>query len=257
MSRSRPTRDLGAAPAVPGTTKYAAVREHLLALIEGGLAVGAPIPSERELCERFSVSRSTVRQAVDTLVVDGVLRRHQGKGTFVAPPKTDLQVRLTSFTEEMRRRGMNPGAVQLIARTEPAPPSVAEALELEAAAEIHHLRRLLTADASPIAIEENWIPADLAPALLDGEPTFSVYAALTEAGLAPEWGEDVIEGHAATPEEAALLGVPVRAPALDITRRTFHRDLAVDYSRSLYRADRYKLWVPVAAPPPPRRRPGA
>lgn len=257
MSRSRPTRDLGAAPAVPGTTKYAAVREHLLALIEGGLAVGAPIPSERELCERFSVSRSTVRQAVDTLVVDGVLRRQQGKGTFVAPPKTDLQVRLTSFTEEMRRRGMNPGSVLLIARTEPAPPSVAEALELEAAAEIHHLRRLLTADASPIAIEENWIPADLAPALLDGEPTFSVYAALTEAGLAPEWGEDVIEGHAATPEEAALLGVPVRAPALDITRRTFHRDLAVDYSRSLYRADRYKLWVPVAAPPPPRRRPGA
>ena len=95
------------------------MREHLLALIAQGLKPGAPMPSERELCELFGVSRMTVRQAVDTLVVDGVFKRHQGKGTFVASPKVDLQLRLTSFTEEMQRRGMIPGAVFLIAATVP------------------------------------------------------------------------------------------------------------------------------------------
>ena len=108
--------------ALRSRAKYVVVREHLLALIAQGLEPGAPMPSERELCELFGVSRMTVRQAVDTLVVDGVLKRHQGKGTFVASPKVDLQLRLTSFTEEMRRRGMTPGAVFLIAATVPAAP---------------------------------------------------------------------------------------------------------------------------------------
>lgn len=231
------------------------VRAHLLALISHELSQGQAIPSERELAETFSVSRMTVRQAVDSLVSDGILVRRQGKGTFVAPPKMDLQLRLTSFREEMRRRGMEPGAVFLIARTEPAPPAVARALEIDDGAPVHHLRRLLTADAAPMAIEENWLPAALLPDLLDGDLGFSVYERLTAAGYAPQWGEDVIEGHAVTSEEAALLGVAERSPALDITRRTFHEHTAVDYSHSLYRADRYTLWVPVAAPGPRRRRP--
>lgn len=235
--------------------KHVVVRDHLLALIADGLRPGDAIPSERELCETFTVSRMTVRQAVDALVADGVLERHQGKGTFVAPPKMDLQLRLTSFREEMQRRGMEPGAVFLTAETVPAPASVAKALELELGAMVHHLRRLLTADAAPMAIEENWIPASILPDLLSGPLTFSVYNELTRAGTPPQWGEDVIEGHTVTSEEAALLGVPERSPALDITRRTFHEHLAVDYSRSLYRADRYTLWVPVAAPGPRRRRP--
>lgn len=251
------TPDTPAAPGSPPPAKYVVVRDHLLALVAQGLPPGTPVPSERELCESFGVSRMTVRQAIDTLVVDGVLERQQGRGTFVAPPKLDLQVRLTSFSEEMRRRGMEPGAVFLTAETAPADGAVAEALEIGVGDDVHHLRRLLTADSVPMAIEENWVPAGLLPDLLKGALPFSVYAELTERGLAPQWGEDMIEGRAATAEEAVLLGVTERAPSLDITRRTFHDHLAVDYSRSLYRADRYTLWVPVAAPGPRRRRPRA
>ena len=215
--------------------KYVIVRNYLLDLVRNGLANGSPVPSERELCEQFEVSRMTV---------------HQGKGTFVAPPKLDLQVRLTSFTQEMQRRGMEPGVVMLQAETVASDETVAEALELEAGAEVHHLRRLLTANAIPMAIEENWIPAALLPNLLRTSPNFSVYAELTSADLAPQWGEDMIEAHAATAQEAALLSVPEGAPTLDITRRTFHEHCAIDYSRTLFRADRYTLWVPVAAPKP-------
>ena len=196
-------------PKNPGKrpAKYVIVRNHLLELIRNGLASGSPVPSERELCEQFEVSRMTVRQAIDTLVVDGILERHQGKGTFVAPPKLDLQVRLTSFTQEMRRRGMEPGVVMLQAETIASDETVAEALELEAGAEVHHLRRLLTANAIPMAIEENWIPAALLPNLLRTSPNFSVYAELTQAGLTPQWGEDMIEAHAASAQEAALLSI--------------------------------------------------
>ena len=215
--------------------KYVIVRNYLLDLVRNGLANGSPVPSERELCEQFEVSRMTVRQAIDT---------------FVAPPKLDLQVRLTSFTQEMQRRGMEPGVVMLQAETVASDETVAEALELEAGAEVHHLRRLLTANAIPMAIEENWIPAALLPNLLRTSPNFSVYAELTSADLAPQWGEDMIEAHAATAQEAALLSVPEGAPTLDITRRTFHEHCAIDYSRTLFRADRYTLWVPVAAPKP-------
>ena len=207
--------------------KYVIVRNYLLDLVRNGLANGSPVPSERELCEQFEVSRMTVRQAIDTLVVDGILERHQGKGTFVAP-----------------------GVVMLQAETVASDETVAEALELEAGAEVHHLRRLLTANAIPMAIEENWIPAALLPNLLRTSPNFSVYAELTSADLAPQWGEDMIEAHAATAQEAALLSVPEGAPTLDITRRTFHEHCAIDYSRTLFRADRYTLWVPVAAPKP-------
>lgn len=250
-----PTTPPSAPSQSASAAKYVAVRDHVLSLIEDGLEPGSPVPSERELRETFGVSRTTVRRAIEILVVDGHLERHQGRGTFVAPPKLDLRVRLTSFAEEMERRGMEPGAVFLSAATVPACATVAAALEISVGERVHHLRRLLTADSVPMAVEENWVTAALLPDLLHGPLNFSVYAELAERGLAPQWGEDVVQGHSATTDEAALLGVAEHAPTLDITRRTFHDHLAVDYSRSLYRADRYTLWVPLAAPAPRRRRP--
>ena len=80
------------------TLKYVEVRDYLYLMATQELQPGDPVPSERELCDRFGVSRMTVRQAVDTLAVEGLLQRVQGSGTFVARPKVDLQVRLTSFS---------------------------------------------------------------------------------------------------------------------------------------------------------------
>src|SRR5690606_27176385 len=163
------------------------------ALIADELGVGEPIPSERELCAQFGVSRMTVRQAVDALVVEGLLERVQGRGTFVAQPKVDLQLRLTSFPEEMRRRGMEPD-----------------------------LRVL----AAPV------------PGLLDPEPASSVYDALAARELTPTWGEDVIEAVQLDEDVAGHLGLSPGTAGLQIRRRTFSGDLAVDYGVSIYRGDR-------------------
>src|SRR5476651_2038432 len=106
--------------------KYVRVRDYLRSLVTHELAVGDAIPSERLLCERFGVSRMTVRQAVDTLVVDGLLEREQGRGTFVAPTKMDLEVRLASFGEDMRRRAMEPSSKVLVAEEMAASPDIAD-----------------------------------------------------------------------------------------------------------------------------------
>ncbi|WP_324652433.1 GntR family transcriptional regulator [Georgenia sp. H159] len=230
--------------------KYLTVRDHLRGLIAGGLAVGAAIPSERELCEQFGVSRMTVRQAVDALVVEGLLERVQGRGTFVAQPKVDLQLRLVSFPEEMRRRGMEPSLRVLAADRTAASAQLADALDLAPGAEVFYLRRLRLADGLPMAVEENWVPAGLAPDLLDLAPAPSVYDALTDRGLAPTWGEDVIEAVQLEPEVAGHLGLEAGTAGLQIRRRTFSGDRAVDYAVSIYRSDRYSLWVPVSAPGP-------
>jgi GntR family transcriptional regulator len=83
--------------------KHVAVREYVRDLVEGA-EPGTPAPSERELVQRFGVARMTVRQAMDTLVAEGLLERVPGRGTFVAEPRSEVG-RLTGYTEDMTRRG--------------------------------------------------------------------------------------------------------------------------------------------------------
>lgn len=224
------------------------MREHLRALATENLPPNSPVPSERELSEQFGVSRMTVRQAVDALVVEGLLVRVQGSGTYVARPKVDVQVRLTSYTEEMRRRGMTPSTRLLAWEQVAADPHVADALEIEVGALTIHLHRLRLADDEPMAVSYAWVPADLVPDFADRGAPASLYAALEKHGVLPEWGEDTVDAGLANTEEARLLGVPKGSSVLRIQRRAFAHDRAVEYSRTAYRPDRYTLWVPVARP---------
>src|SRR3954464_3833209 len=96
--------------------KYFQLREILLDLIERELSPDDLVPSERELAAAHGLSRMTVRQTLDHLVSEGRLYRVHGKGTFVARPKIDVPLTLTSFTRDMRSRGMLPGSRELGAR---------------------------------------------------------------------------------------------------------------------------------------------
>ena len=142
------------------------------------------------------------------------------------------------------------GSRVLAAETIPANDELADALELSLGAPVHYLRRLRTADSDPMAIEESWLSADTLPNFLELAGRRSLYATLLEQDKRPNWGEDSIEARSISPEDAALLEVPVNTPGLYITRRTYRDQQAIVYSKSLYRADRYSLWVPVANPSP-------
>ena len=221
--------------------KHVQVREYVRALVSGG-APGTPAPSERELVQRFGVARMTVRQAMDALVVEGLLERIPGRGTFVARPRR-APSRVIGFTEEMSRRGMLAESQTLLARREQAGPGVARALNVSEGDAVIHWRRLRRADAVPMSIEDAYLNEVLIPGFLQSGMPTSLYDALGARGLRPTWAEDSITADAASADEAMLLEMAAGAPVLRHSRRALAGDKVVEVSRTVYRSDRFTLWV--------------
>jgi len=148
----------------------------------------------------------------------------------------------------MSRRGMVPSSRTLLARMEAAGPGVARALETEEGDNVVHWQRLRLADGAPMTLEDAYLAEAIVPQFLDQPLPVSLYDALRRRDLLPTWGEDSIESALARPDEAALLQVEEGDPVLRIARRAFAGNVAVEVSRSTYRADRFTLWVPLSRP---------
>ncbi|MFD4591689.1 GntR family transcriptional regulator [Streptomyces rubiginosohelvolus] len=231
----------GSGAPVEREPKHEALRTALTALIDDGLAPHEALPSERELMQRYSVSRMTVRRAVERLTQEGRVYRVQGAGTFVADPATiSKSLHLTSFSEDIRSRRMVPDSRLLLLERTEADLDCARDLFLAPGSPVVHLERLRTADGEPMCLENVWLPETLVPGLVDqGEP-HSLYGWLERAGAAPETADQTIRATVVGPREAGLLEVPPQFPALLVERVT--RDIrgrAVERAISLYRADRY------------------
>lgn len=225
----------------PTTPKHAVVREHLRALLAGA-APGTPAPSERLLVQEFGMARTTVRQAIDALVAEGLLERLPSKGTYVARPQPEPS-RLTSFTEDMARRGLAVESRTLEAELGRASTGVARALELAQGAPVIRWRRLRRADGQPMCVEEAYLDEALLPGFLEAPLPASLYAELARRDLRPTWAEDSIRADLASAPEAELLEVPPGVAVLRRARRALCDGRPVSVSRSTYRADRYTAWV--------------
>ena len=221
--------------------KHVQVREFVRELVQGA-EPGTAAPSERELVQRFHIARMTVRQAMDSLVVEGLLERIPGRGTFVAQPRRSSG-RLLSFTEEMTERGLLAESQTLLARRENAGPGVSRALGLTRGDPVIHWKRLRRADAVPMCIEDAYLNEVLLPGFLQSGMPTSLYAALDERGLRPTWAEDSIAADGATDEEATLLEVDPGSPVLRHSRRALSEERIVEVSRSVYRGDRFTMWA--------------
>ena len=235
----------------PAVHKHVQVREYVRGLIQGA-EPGSPAPSERELVHHFGVARMTVRQALDALVAEGLLERVPGRGTFVARAKIDVQVRLSSYTEEMGRRGHEAGRAHAAgpAWSPPGRASRAPSRSVRAT-------RSCTGSgcgwptAPRCASRTPTSPTASSRSFLDHALPESLYVELQRRDLLPTWGEDSVDAALARKDEAELLGIPEGTPVLRIARRAFAGNIAVEVSRSTYRADRFTLWVPLSRPNAP------
>lgn len=208
------------------------------------LRPGAVIPPERELCERYGVSRMTARQAVMELVNEGLLYRVQGLGTFVAEPKLGQEAgRLTSFTQDMRDRGMKTASDVLEVVAEDAGPVVARKLLIQPGERIVRIRRVRNADGKPMALENSHLLYEAAKGVLDADLAGgSLYEELAKAGVSISAAEQSYEAVPINESESGHLGVPVGSPALLMERVTFDaRDRPFEYVKSVYRGDRYRI----------------
>jgi GntR family transcriptional regulator len=239
-------------------TKQSETRESVLDLIER-LGVGEAIPSERQLSGELGVSRLTVRAALDDLVREGFLERRHGAGTFVSEPKIAQELTMTSFTEDMRRRGMAPSSKTLELKTVAAGARLGRLLHVSPSERIVVVTRLRYADRETMAIETLHVAEALVPGLNAKElERRSFYELLEERfGIVVVGGSQAIEPTVTNEEESAALGVPLHSPAFLFERTTRAADAKiVEYVRSIYRGDRYRLVSELTRPQEARRAAG-
>ncbi|HVH62501.1 MAG TPA: GntR family transcriptional regulator [Candidatus Dormibacteraeota bacterium] len=224
-------------------SKQEETRDRVLDLIEG-LEVGDPIPAERQLAAELGVSRLTVRAALDDLVRDGYLERRHGSGTYVTEPKIAQPLTLTSFSDDMRRRGMTPGSRTLELAITLAGARLAHRLGVSPETRLVRVTRLRLADSKPMALEILHVPESLVPGLSRQDfEDHSFYELLRERyGITIGSGTQSIEPTVTNEEESEVLGVPLHTPAFLFERTTVSESgRTVEFVRSIYRGDRYRL----------------
>ena len=224
------------------TPLYLRLQEEIKAAIaSGGLKPLAALPAEREIAAALSISRVTVRKALAGLVNEGLLEQRQGSGTFVSrrPPTVEQPLsRLTSFSEDMRQRGLATTSRWLDRGVSVTSTREAIHLALSPQDKVSRLRRLRFADGVPMAIERATIPQRY---LADPHAVeTSLYAMLGELGFKPVRALQRLSAANLGREEAGLLEVPAGSAALSIERVSYlSSGQPVEFTRSFYRGDIY------------------
>jgi len=215
-------------------------------ILDGKYNPGDLIPSEKELQELYSVSRITVRNAINGLVFEDLLIKKQGRGTTVAYPRMqeDGNSTLQSFTEKMEQQGLKISTEVLDVARIPATERFTEHLNIGEGEEIIYSKRLRKVDGEPIALFENYICTKTGVTEKD-DFSGSIFNLLEKKyGIKIFGSEKVIEAGIARNEDAVLLDILAGDPVLIIRYTTFDADNnRIEYAEGIYRADRYKYMV--------------
>jgi GntR family transcriptional regulator len=207
------------------------------------------IPSERQLESIYSVSRPTIRQAIDLLVRQGFLYREHGRGTFVSPQKLQKGIsELTSFSEDMKQRGFEPGQKILEIGYIQPPEKVRQHLELpEECDQVLRIERLRLGDDVPMGLQTSYhnLPDGQTITRDELEKYGSLYRILQEKfHLIPTEADETLEVTLATPREASLLQIESGSPLLLSERTTYSQyRRVIEFVKILYRGDRYRYFA--------------
>ncbi|HKV30622.1 MAG TPA: GntR family transcriptional regulator [Candidatus Dormibacteraeota bacterium] len=237
------TAVISRASAIPIHTQF---RAHLLRRIERGeLRQGQKLPSEREYADRLGVSLAPIRQAILDLVKEGYLHRTRGRGTFVQEAKVDEKIAiLSSFTQSMRAKGLDPDIHIRFRGLVAADPVIAEALRTRER-KLLQIRRLASVDSEPVALLDAYLSPQAFPKIAHADLADGSLYQTMEAlyGVVPTRATSTIEVIRCQ-EEAELLGLIPGTPALQVEGTTFDAgDRPVEFSRVIYRADRFRFTI--------------
>jgi GntR family transcriptional regulator len=227
---------------------YSQLREGLLILLKDGeFREGDAFPTERELGQKYKVSRITVRRALDELVREGYLVARQGKGTFVAKPKISRHMpQMRSFSQEMANQGRRPGSRLLSLGHQKVGHRIATALSLPEDSWVWVVERLRLADDEPICVSLVYLnlppQITLTPAELEQES--SLWKILEHKGIQFAYRAENIQAIAAGAREAELLLVEPGAPLLFVEGTVYSdRGDPIEYHQIHNRGDRYNYSV--------------
>ena len=240
-------------PAERFVPNYYRLESHLRESIRSEtLKPGDPIPPESQFCQRFSVSRTTVRQALSRLVYEGLITRHRGRGSFVAEPRLEHSKPFLSFEEEMRARGATTGIKLLDMRTEPAEGKVAENLGITEGTPVVVLERLRLVYGQVVGYEIRYLPTRIGEALTPEEiHNQPLVPAVRRILGKPRTRLSLrVTASVAGRNEARVLETKIGAPVL-VREHTwyFEPEGPMQYGKSVFRGDRYQMSVDFTAAP--------
>lgn len=233
-----------------GGPKYAWLLGELHGLLrELQYAAESCLPTERELCQRYQVSRVTVRRVLEELEKEGEIYRIQGKGSFVRRDQIQQPLDyLTSFSQDMKARHMTGSSRVLAVEMVPASARVAERLRVEEGLPVLLLKRLRLADGVPMAIETCYLEYSIGRVIKEYmDDDASLYELMFQkCGVKPVSAEQNIKVGLLETWEKSLLGEGVPTHALCITRQSRDQDgRIVEYTESKYRGDNYSYRISI------------
>ncbi len=225
---------------------YFQLQEKLRELIEKGFyREGELIPTEKELQKMYSVSRITVRNAINGLVFEGLLVKKQGVGTIVARPKMiENFSSLKSFTEKMKAQGASIFTKVLAVKRITVSERIAKHLEIKPRDEVIYVKRLRFVNSEPIALFVSYIPTDIGVSENDDYAGSIFELFENRLNIRISGGRKVVEAASANKEEAELLKININDPVLLIKNTTLDdKGRPIEYAEGIYRSDRYRYEV--------------
>ena len=202
------------------------------------------IPPERDLMEKYSVSRSTVRRSIAALISDGILESRRGSGTYIYNrPVEEWLGNLATYNKTIDELGMKPGAKLLSHGVDVSSPELKDRTQMD---KVYSINRLRLADDIPIAIETQYYPLDIGLKLSKFNLEEIVLYEIIESSLGIKLCEadQVISSAMPTKEEAELLKIPESESVLVIERSTCDFDgNLVEYLRGVFRSDMYAFRI--------------
>jgi len=224
-----------------------AVRAQLQGLISQ-MRVGERLPSERELSDQWEIARMTVRRALDELFKEGAIQRRHGSGTYVAPRPFVRALGLTSFSEDMKERGLVPGSKLLSFATGLADSKIAKRLQVPIQTPVYKFTRLRLASGEPLALETVWIKQALVPGLSEYDLGGSLYKALADKYRIAVGAATVTIGPI-VPESNVQTLLEIGSAQGCLLVEMVSSDVrggVIMYARCTYRGDKYQLTAEVS-----------